>query len=333
MTTRPVGRIFTVSHLDASSGALPGALAGSVAAIGNFDGLHLGHRAVFHAARTMAQGLGAPCVLLTFEPHPRAFFRPDVKMFRLTPQAVKAALAERMGLDGVVVMSFDAALSGTSAADFISGLLVGRLGLRGVAVGHDFHFGKGREGSPALLAAEGPSLGLSVEVIPPLQRGGAPVSSSAIRAHLEAGQVEPAAALLGYRWIVRSVVGHGDKRGRTLGFPTANMKTPEGCGLRHGIYAVRMAVDGVVRNGVASYGRRPTFDDGPPMLEVFLFDFSGDLYGKSVDVEFCAWLRGEEKFDSLDALIAQMNRDAEAARAALARGPDTPAPSLLPLRL
>ena len=332
MTSRPVSQAFSVLRLDALGLTQAGPpFAGAVAAIGNFDGLHLGHCAVLHAARTVAEGLGAPTVMLTFEPHPRAYFRPDQPLFRLTPARLKLALAERMGLSGAVVLTFDAALAGTSATDFISRLLIGTLGLRAVAVGEDFHFGRGREGSPAMLQSQGHLLGLGVEIVPPLLRGGAAVSSSAIRERLSEGDVENAAALLGYRWIVRATVGHGDKRGRTLGYPTANLRLPAGCALRHGIYAVRIGIDGIAHDAIASYGRRPTFDDGAPLLEVFVFDFAGDLYGKTVDVEFASWIRGEEKFESAQALVEQMDRDSIAARKALARPADVPAPSMLPL--
>lgn len=310
---------------------LPPGLAGAVAAIGNFDGLHLGHRAVIERAEAMARPAGRPAVLLTFEPHPRAFFRPGEPMFRLTPLPLKLSLARGFGLDGAIVLDFGAGLAGTGAEAFVRDVLVGKLRLAGVAVGHDFHFGRGREGSPAFIAERGAALGLDVSVVPPLQVGGDPVSSSTVRAALEAGDVEQAARLLGYRWIARAEVVHGDKRGRTLGYPTANMRLGASCGLRHGIYAVRAALDGTVFDAVASFGRRPTFDDGAPLLEVFLFDFKGDLYGKTLDVEFCARIRGEEKFDSVEALVARMDQDSREARAALARGPAVPAPSMLPL--
>jgi riboflavin kinase / FMN adenylyltransferase len=306
-------------------------LAGAIAAVGNFDGLHRGHRAVIARAEALGRQVGAPVVLLTFEPHPRAFFRPDLPFFRLTPEPVKLALARALGLDGVLVLPFDAGLAATSAGAFVHDILARRLGLRGVVVGHDFHFGKGREGTPDFIAREGALAGLALDIVAPLRVGDDPVSSSAIRAALGAGDVETAARLTGSRWLVRGTVQHGDKRGRTLGFPTANIRLDPSCGLRHGIYAVRIAIDGAVHDAVASFGRRPTFDDGAPLLEVFVFDFAQSLYGKSVDVEFCAWIRGEEKFDGIEPLVAQMNRDAAAARAALARGADVPAPSLLPL--
>jgi riboflavin kinase/FMN adenylyltransferase len=189
-----------------------------------------------------------------------------------------------------------------------------------VVIGHDFHFGRGREGTPALLSALCREAGLSCRIIPPvaLAAESQPVSSSGIRAALAAGDIDRANALLGYRWFVQAPVRHGDKRGRTLGYPTANMALPD-CGLAHGIYAVRARLpDGTIRNGVASYGRRPTFDDGAPLLEVNLFDFSGDLYGQSVAVEFVAYIRGEERFASAEALIARMDVDAAEARARLA---------------
>ena len=321
------GRRFTVARsLD-----VPASIAGAVAAIGNFDGLHRGHRAVIARAAALGRELAAPVVLLTFEPHPRSYFRPDVPLFRLTPEPVKLAVAQALGLDGAVVLSFDADLAATSASAFVGDVLVRRLGLRGVVVGHDFHFGRGREGSPAFIARDGVAAGLVVDVIDPLVQGGVPVSSSAIRAALADGDVETAARLIGSRWLVRGTVQHGDKRGRTLGFPTANIRLSPDCRLRHGIYAVRVSIDGVVHDGVASFGRRPTFDDGAPLLEVFVFDFSGSLYDKSLDVEFCAWIRGEEKFDGIEPLIARMAIDSAQARTALARGPDAPAPSLLPL--
>jgi riboflavin kinase / FMN adenylyltransferase len=309
----------------------PGALRGAIVAIGNFDGLHLGHRAVISRAQAMAAQRGCPAAVLTFEPHPRAFFRPQEPLFRLTPEPIKLALLARLGLDGAFVLDFDAALAATRAAAFLEDLLVRRLGVSGLVVGHDFHFGRDREGTPAFLAREGARLGLAVAVVEALMEADRPVSSSGARKALQVGDVESAARLLGHRYIVRAEVIHGDKRGRTLGYPTANMRLEQGNRLAHGIYAVRVALDGMIHDGVASYGRRPTFDNGPPMLEVFIFDFAGDLYGRIIDVEFCAFIRGEETFAGADALIARMNQDSAQARRALARGKDVPAPSLLPL--
>ncbi len=334
MTTRrsrpgKADRPFTV--IDASASPPP-ALQGAVVAIGNFDGLHRGHFAVIGRAEAMAEREGRPVAILTFEPHPRSFFKPDAPVFRLTPPGVKEDVARALGLDGAIVMPFDAALAGTSARDFIETILIERLGIGGIVIGHDFHFGKGREGSPDMIVETGMRRGLPVEVADAFLEGAEPVSSSMIRKALAEADVETAARLLGHRWFVRGEVVHGDKRGRLLGYPTANMVLPKETTLAHGIYAVRMAVDGAVRDGVASFGRRPTFDDGAPRLETFLFDFSGDLYGKTVDVEFCGFIRGEEKFESVEALIARMNEDSATAKAMLARGGHVPARSLLPVR-
>ena len=297
---------------------LPQGFARAVVALGNFDGLHRGHRAVIAEAQRLAASSGLPAGLLSFEPHPRSFFKPDAPLFRLTPAPLKAALACAMGLQGLIELPFNHALAGTSAHDFIEDMLVRQLGIGGIVIGHDFHFGKGRQGSPEMIAEMGARLGIPVSVVPALKEGEAPVSSSQIRDCLVEGDVAAAARLLGYRWLVRGEVVHGDKRGRLLGFPTANMVLGKDCALRHGIYAVRMAVDGVVHDGVASFGRRPTFDDGAPRLETFVFDFDGDLYGKQVDVEFCGFLRGEAKFDSVEALIVQMDADCARARTILA---------------
>jgi riboflavin kinase / FMN adenylyltransferase len=306
---------------------VPTALAGAVAAIGNFDGVHRGHQALLAAVRAEAERLGRPAAALTFEPHPRAFFAPDRSMFRLTPEPVKLALLARFGLDGAFVLRFDGALAATSAAGFAERLA--ELSLGGVVIGHDFHFGRGREGTPAILSDLCAQRGLACRIVPAVtvREGDAPVSSTAIRTALSLGEVAHANALLGYRWQVRERVRHGEKRGRTLGYPTANMALDPGLGLRHGIYAVRARVGEAIRDGVASFGRRPTFDDGAPLLETFLFDFAGDLYGQEVAVEFVGWIRGEERFASAEALVARMDEDSRAARAML--GHDGGPPSLL----
>jgi riboflavin kinase/FMN adenylyltransferase len=211
-------------------------------------------------------------------------------------------------------------MAGTGAAEFVERLLKTELGLSGVVIGHDFHFGRGREGTPAVLNRLCEAAGLTSRVLPAVSLGAEtePVSSSAIRAALARGDVGRANALLGYRWFVLGEVQHGDKRGRTLGYPTANIRLAD-CGLAHGIYAVRARLaDGRLCDGVASYGRRPTFDDGAPLLEVNLFAFSGDLYGQDLSVEFVGFIRGEERFESAEALIARMDVDAEEARALIA---------------
>ncbi|MDO9429390.1 MAG: bifunctional riboflavin kinase/FAD synthetase [Methylobacterium sp.] len=316
------GRRFTVCREDEP---VPSAIAGAIAAIGNFDGVHFGHRALIAAVRETAATAGRPAVALTFEPHPRAYFAPHLPMFRLSDAAAKERVFAHLGLDGLVVRRFDAVLAGTGARAFVETLLVRDLGLSGVVVGHDFHFGRGREGTPAVLADLCAGAGLSCRIIPPVslppvsqEDAMEPVSSSAIRTALAEGDVARANALLGYRWFVSGEVQHGDKRGRTLGYPTANVALPA-CGLAHGIYAVRVALpDGGLRDGVASYGRRPTFDDGAPLLEVNLFDFSGDLYGQAITVEFVGYIRGEERFESAESLVARMDIDAAQARAILA---------------
>jgi riboflavin kinase/FMN adenylyltransferase len=300
-------------------GAHPDALTGGVVAIGNFDGVHRGHRAVIAAAVDHAMALGRPAVALTFEPHPRLLLRPHEPMFRLSDETAKLRLLAATGLDGAVVLTFDAGLAALSAKDFIARILVERLAVAGAAIGFDFHYGKDRSGSPTFLLEEGRRLGFPAEIVPPLEDEGRAVSSSAIRAALAAGRVVEAAELLGNPWFVSAPVVHGDARGRELGYPTANLKLDPGCGLKFGIYAVRVGLEGSRYDGVASFGRRPTFDDGPPLLEVHLFDFSGDLYGASIDVAFLAWIRSELKFTSVAELVRRMDEDCRLARAALAR--------------
>lgn len=293
---------------------MPAPLRGAVAAIGNFDGVHRGHRRLIEVAGREARRGGRPSAVLTFEPHPRSFFSPQKPVFRLTPEPVKLAIFERLGLAGVFVRRFDAGLAGTDPTDFVEKLLGEELEVSGVVVGHDFQFGKARAGTPALLDELCRRRGWDCVVVPPVTLDGQVVSSGAVRAALVAGDVATANALLGHRWFVAGEVRHGEKRGRTLGFPTANLRLAENCELRHGIYAVRAAVAGAVHGGVASFGRRPTFDNGAPLLEVFLFDFAGDLYGTTIEVEFVAWIRGEERFFSAEALVERMNEDAAQAR-------------------
>jgi riboflavin kinase/FMN adenylyltransferase len=297
---------------------VPAALRNATVTIGNFDGVHRGHQALLARAGEEARSRRAATVVLTFEPHPREVFNPQVPFFRLTPDAEKLLLLERFGADGAVVRRFDRELASLSAAEFVDRLLVDELQTAGIVVGHDFHFGRGREGTPAVLAELARARGMTCTVVPPVGHDGRVVSSSAVRAVLEAGDVAAAADLLGHFWLVRGTVRHGDKRGRTLGYPTANIRLPDSCGLRHGIYAVRVRVAGELRAGVASFGRRPTFDNGAPLLEVYLFDFAGDLYGAVVDVEFVAWIRGEDRFESAEDLVRRMDLDAAQARQVLA---------------
>jgi riboflavin kinase/FMN adenylyltransferase len=303
-------------------GSADHALDGAVVAIGNFDGVHRGHRAVIATARSRAKALGRPAAALTFEPHPRNFFQPDTPLFRLTDERAKLRLLAATGLDGAIVLRFDAALAGLSAAEFIERILVGRFAVAGVVIGFDFHFGLNRTGSPGYLKAQGAELGFAVDVVPRFEDEGRPVRSGPIRAALAAGEVAEANELLGYPWFVTAPVVHGDKRGRELGYPTANLCLDPGCALKHGIYAVRVGLRGRRYDGVASFGRRPMFDQGTVLLEVFLFDFSGDIYGEAIDVAFIEWIRPELKFDSVAELVRRMDEDSRLARAALARAPD-----------
>ena len=298
------------------------ALRGAVVAIGNFDGVHRGHKAVIATAQKRARELGRPAGVLTFEPHPRVFFNPTDKLFRLTDEQAKLRLLAAAGLDGAIVLTFDAALAKLTAEEFVSRILVDRFAIGGAVIGFNFYFGFKRGGSPDFLAAQGKARGFAVDIVPPLRDDGRPVSSGPIRQALEAGEVDKASEFLGYPWFVSGQVIHGDKRGRELGFPTANLVLDPACGLRHGIYAVRVAIDGKRYDGVASFGRRPTFDNGAVLLEVFVFDFSGDLYGKNLDVVFISWIREEKAFASAQDLVRQMDEDSAQARAALARAGD-----------
>lgn len=305
--------------------AMPDSLRGGVVAIGSFDGVHLGHQALLAVARDAAKDMGAPSLVLTFEPHPRAVIRPDAPPFRLTPLPVRARILKALGIDGLAVAKFDAAFAANTAAEFIDRVLIGRLGVGGIVLGHDFRFGRGREGTTAMLAEAGARHGFPViEVDRVDDPAGVCYASRAIRAFLAEGDIGAANAQLGYRWFVEGEVVPGDRRGRTLGYPTANVRL-DACELRHGIYAVRLQrPGGAILDGVASYGRRPTFDDGPPLLEVFAFDFSGDLYGETVSVAFIDWIRPELKFGSVEELVAAMNGDSVRARAILAAaGPGT----------
>lgn len=292
----------------------PAGLIGAVYAIGNFDGVHRGHAVLFEDARNRARERGVPLVVLTFEPHPRSVFRPQTPVFRLTPLDSKMRLFAALRVDGVIVIPFDRAFAAHTAEAFVADELVRRLAVRAAVVGYDFHFGRNRVGSPEYLRDAGERLGFHVDVIDPVSDEDGIISSSRIRAHLELGEVDAANRLLGYRWFVMGEVVAGDRRGRDLGFPTANMRLASDCGLRHGIYAVRLRrADGSHHDGVASFGRRPTFDNGDPLLEVHLINFSGNLYGERVVVTFFGWIRPELRFSSVEELVAEMTKDRETA--------------------
>jgi riboflavin kinase/FMN adenylyltransferase len=300
---------------------MPQSWRGGVVAIGNFDGVHRGHQAVLDTARAEAERRGVPCLMLTLEPHPRAFFsgRP---LFRLTPAPLKAAAAAAIGVDGTLVLAFDRALANVSAEDFVRDALVERLAIVAAVTGYDFAFGKARRGTPEFLRSEGQRHGFSVTIVPALADGGEAVSSTRIRAALAKGDVAAANDLLGWRFAVAGTVIHGDKRGRELGYPTANMMLDAASELAHGIYAVRyLRPDGSLHDGVASFGRRPTFGERGAVFETFLFDFSGNLYGEEALVSLYGFIRREERFDSAAALVQRMEQDSIDARALLERHP------------
>jgi riboflavin kinase/FMN adenylyltransferase len=298
---------------------LPTDLTGGAVAIGNFDGVHRGHQALLARTIADARALSAKAVVLTFEPNPRTYFRPEEPVFRLTPPAARARLLTALGLDGLVVARFDRSLSSLSAEAFIDTVLAGRMKARSITVGEDFRFGAKRTGTTAGLVEAGESHGFTVDVVAPVSDGeGDKFSSSGIREALAAGDVGLANRGLGYRWFVTGTVIPGDRRGRELGFPTANMRLSADCRLRHGIYAVTLTrAGGEVLPAVASYGRRPQFDNGAPLLEVHVLDFAGDLYGSEVVVTFHGWIRPEMKFASVEALIVAMGTDVETARTML----------------
>ena len=307
------------SFIDITDPATPPAgLDRAVVAIGNFDGVHRGHRAVLARAKALADRLGRPCALLTFEPHPADVFAGKSVIFRLTPREAKAAFLQRLGLDGMIVLTFQRDLASLPAEAFVSDILVRRLNVAAVVAGYDFHFGAKRAGTPDFLREAGQRHGFAVEIVERIMRDesgslGA-VSSTATREALERGDVETATRLLGHPWFIDGEVVHGRKVGRDLGFPTANIALDPSCRLRHGIYAVRLSVDGVARDAVASFGTRPVFDNGPPLLEVHVLDFEGDLYGKIAEVTFIGFIRSEANFPSIDALVARMQEDVQDAR-------------------
>lgn len=296
--------------------AMPDALRGAIIALGNFDGFHRGHQSVAGEAIAWAQGEGRPSIIATFDPHPVRFFRPDVPPFRLTTLEQRQELYLAAGATAMLVFHFDAELAGTSAEDFIAQILAERFGAHGVVTGGDFTFGKGAKGNVDLLRALGGELGLQSRVVAPVAAGGEIVSSSRIRAALRDGDPQEAARLLTRPFAIRGIVEHGDKRGRTIGYPTANLAIEGYLRPKYGIYAVtgRILATGEVLQGAANIGIRPQFEPPKELLEPYFFDFAGDLYGQEIEVAFHHFLRGEAKFDSLDALIEQMDKDCAEAR-------------------
>jgi riboflavin kinase/FMN adenylyltransferase len=304
---------------------VPDACKGAMVAIGNFDGVHRGHQALIAQAKALAVERAAPLGILAFEPHPQEFFRPSSESFRLTPFRTKARLLAQNGVDLLFALPFDAQMASKSAQQFVLDVLIEGLGVGCVMVGSDFQFGKGRAGNATVLAYMGEMEDFGVHIIEPvLKNGGEKISSTHIRAALKAGKPEEAARLLGHFWSVEARVEHGDALGRTIGFPTANMRLVDCLHPAFGIYAVRATIyedDKPVsrHDGVANFGIRPMYKSKEPLLETYLFDFSGDLYGKHLAVELVHYIRAEAKLDGLDALKAQIAKDSEAARALLAK--------------
>ncbi len=295
---------------------LPESLRGAVIALGNFDGFHLGHQAVAKEAIEWARAEGRPSIIATFDPHPVRHFRPDVPPFRLTTLEQRQELYLAAGATAMLVFHFDGALAGTTAEDFVRVLLAEKLGVKGVVTGEDFTFGKGRTGNRSILESLGAEAGIRCRAVAPVLDGGEPVSSSRIRDALRDGNPQEAARLLTRPFAIRGVVEHGDKRGRTIGFPTANLPIENYLRPAYGVYAVtgRILSTGQELKGAANIGVRPQFTPPKELLEPYFFDFSGDLYGQEVEVAFHHFLRGEAKFDSLDALTAQIERDCDEAR-------------------
>jgi riboflavin kinase/FMN adenylyltransferase len=297
---------------------------GAALAIGNFDGVHRGHQALAREAIAQAKKAGTASGVLLFEPHPREFFHPEEPHFRLTPLAEKLEIFEELGLDLAIVLSFDAALANLPAQDFVTKVLVNALDVRHVVIGHDFYYGKGRAGTPETLREAAETENFGITILDPVAEDGEAFSSSGVRLRLAQGDVVGAARVMGRWWRVRGPVVGGAKRGTGLGFPTANVPLPRGTGLGHGIYAVRTYVDGNCHDSAAYLGTRPTYDNGMPVLEVFLFDFDGDLYGKEIVVEFIGFVRPDRKFETSEALVAQMQRDCARAESILHGAPKSP---------
>jgi riboflavin kinase/FMN adenylyltransferase len=294
---------------------MPEALRGAILALGYFDGFHQGHQAVVGEAVAWARAEGRPAIVATFDPHPMRYFRPDAPPFRLTTLDQRQDLFAQAGADAMLVFHFDAAMAGMPAPQWAQGMISQHIGACGIVTGEDFTFGKGRGGNPGVLRERG----VAARTVAPVHDDQGPISSSRIRAALQAGDCETATRLLTRPFAVRGTVQHGDKLGRTIGYPTANLDLGQYLRPRYGIYAVTGRLpDGRVVKGAANLGIRPTFDPPKELLEPFFFDFSGDLYGQEIEVALCHFLRPEAKFDSLEALTAQMERDCTEARRLLA---------------
>lgn len=308
-------------HRLTSRDPIPNRLRGSILALGNFDGFHLGHQAVVN--RAIARGFHErrPVVVATFDPHPVRFFKPDAPPFRLTTLGQRERLFAQVGADAMMVFEFDADLASTGAEEFVEEILADRMGAAGVVTGTDFTFGRGRSGNAETLREIGEAKGIAAEAVPPVLLDGRPVSSSRVRDALAAGDMATATHLLTRSFAVEGVVENGDARGRELGYPTANVSLGRYQRPAYGIYAVRVRLDdGSEHDGVASFGIRPTFEPAKELLEAFIFDWSGDLYGRTIEVSLIAFIRPEEKFHHVEALVERMRGDEAAARQLLAAG-------------
>ncbi|WP_439541196.1 bifunctional riboflavin kinase/FAD synthetase [Hyphomicrobium sp.] len=294
--------------------AVPPEAMGASLALGNFDGVHRGHQVLIGKAVEAGRRLSRAAGVLLFEPHPRQFFKPDAPHFELTPLESKLALFDALGLDMAVVLPFDAALANLDAGRFVEDILVRALAVSHVVVGYHFFFGKNRAGSVETLKQAGAAHGFGVTVVEPVSDRGEPFSSTAVRLRLAEGDVRGAAEALGRPWSVRGPVVGGAMRGTDMGYPTANIALPKGTALGHGIFAVRVALEGRHLEGAAYLGTRPTFDDGHPVLEVFLFDFDADIYGREIEVSFIDKVRDDRKFATSEDLVRQMDEDCARAR-------------------
>lgn len=299
---------------------VPSHLRGAILALGNFDGFHRGHQAVVGEALAWARSEGRPCIVATFDPHPVRFFVPDAEPFRLTTLDQRQDLFAAVGADAMLVFHFDAEMAATPARAWVEEVIARRIGAAGVVTGSDFTFGAGRSGNTAVLASVGAAVGLAARAVAEVDDEAGIVSSSRIREALKAGDLATATRLMTRPFAIRGLVQHGDKLGRTIGFPTANLALGAYLRPRYGVYAVtaRILVDGVadgrLLKGAANLGVRPQFDPPKELLEPHFFDFAEDLYGREIEVAFHHFLRGEEKFASLDELVAQIGRDCTQAR-------------------
>lgn len=297
---------------------VPSPLKGATLAIGNFDGVHRGHQKVLEIALSTARDIGSKAGVMVFEPHPRVFFQPKRALFRLTPLAAKLDLFASLGLDFAAVLPFDADLAAYDAQQFIDRVLVEGFGVRHVVIGDNFFFGAGRSGNPQALHALGKMRGFATTIVELQGEAGDRFSSSRVRELLQEGDPRGAADMLGYWWRVKGVVTSGAQIGTWLGFPTANVTLEKTQEFHHGIYAVRIYIDGAVHHGAAYLGTRPTFDNGQPVLETFLFDFAENIYGREIEIELIEFIREDQRFRDAEALKQKMQEDCDAARRILA---------------